>query len=114
MQLGDLITDCPSDAAGQVVRSCVIDHRKVAGGAIFGAFVGAAFNGEDFIASAIAAGAIAIVARPEAQVSGAVHIASDDNWHQWQNIDSRIDAANLACVRPPGGIHWYIGGDDRG
>jgi UDP-N-acetylmuramoyl-L-alanyl-D-glutamate--2,6-diaminopimelate ligase len=32
-------------------------------------------NGEDFIPAAIAAGAIAIVARPEARVEGAVHIA---------------------------------------
>jgi UDP-N-acetylmuramoyl-L-alanyl-D-glutamate--2,6-diaminopimelate ligase len=32
-------------------------------------------NGEDFIADAVAAGAVAVVARPEATVRGAVHIA---------------------------------------
>ena len=36
-------------------------------------FRGAAVNGEDFIPAAIAAGAVAVVARPEAQVAGALH-----------------------------------------
>ena len=57
------------------VTGFAIDNRKVAPGNVFGAFVGNAVNGEDFIAAAIAAGAIAIVARPEAKVVGAVHIA---------------------------------------
>ncbi len=42
---------------------------------MFGAFAGARFNGEDFIPAAVAAGAMAVVARPEARVNGAVHIA---------------------------------------
>ena len=57
------------------VTGFAIDHRKVAAGTVFGAFPGARFNGEDFIADAVKAGAIAIVARPEAAVAGAVHIA---------------------------------------
>lgn len=57
------------------VSGFAIDHRKVADGCIFGAFEGTKVNGEDFIAAAIAAGAIAVVARPEAVVDGAVHIA---------------------------------------
>lgn len=61
-------------AAAQVT-GFAIDHRKVAPGTVFGAFVGARFNGEDFIADAVKAGAIAVVARPEAKVEGAVHIA---------------------------------------
>ena len=52
-----------SDAA---VTGFAIDHRKVAPGTVFGAFEGAAVNGEDFIPAAIAAGAVAVVARPEA------------------------------------------------
>lgn len=60
------------------VTGFAIDHRKVAPGNIFGAFQGAQVNGEDFIDAAIAAGAIAVVARPEAQVSGAVHISSQE------------------------------------
>lgn len=59
------------------VTGFAIDHRKVAPGTVFGAFQGAAVNGEDFIPAAIAAGAVAIVARPEATVEGAVHIAAD-------------------------------------
>ena len=33
------------------------------------------FNGEDFIAAAVARGAVAVIARPEAKVEGALHIA---------------------------------------
>lgn len=75
MRLGQLLTDLDGAAAEQTVTGFAIDHRKIAPGTVFGAFQGAAFNGEDFIDEAIAAGAIAIVARPEAKVSGAVHIA---------------------------------------
>lgn len=60
------------------VTGFAIDNRKVAPGTIFGAFQGATVNGEDFIPAAIAAGAIAVVARAEAQVEGAVHIAADN------------------------------------
>ena len=57
------------------VTGFAIDNRKVAPGNVFGAFAGARVNGETFIADAIAAGAVAVVARPEAVVSGAVHLA---------------------------------------
>ena len=57
------------------VTGCAIDHRKVAPGTVFGAFPGTRVNGEEFIAAAIEAGAIAVVARPEAVVEGALHIA---------------------------------------
>lgn len=60
------------------VTGFAIDHRKVAPGTVFGAFEGARVNGEDFIPAAIAAGAIAVVARPQARVEGAVHIAADN------------------------------------
>ncbi|GGB91241.1 UDP-N-acetylmuramoyl-L-alanyl-D-glutamate--2,6-diaminopimelate ligase [Novosphingobium endophyticum] len=57
------------------VTGFAIDHRKVAPGTVFGAFRGATFNGEDFIAAAINAGAVAVVASPEAKAEGAVHFA---------------------------------------
>jgi UDP-N-acetylmuramoyl-L-alanyl-D-glutamate--2,6-diaminopimelate ligase len=57
------------------VTGFAIDHRKIAPGTVFGAFEGATFNGEDFIDDAIAAGAVAVVTRPEAVVRGAMHIA---------------------------------------
>ena len=60
------------------VTGFAIDHRKVAPGTVFGAFRGAVVNGEDFIPAAIAAGAVAVVARPEANVVGAARIASDE------------------------------------
>ena len=60
------------------VTGFAIDNRKVAPGTVFGAFQGATVNGEDFIPAAIAAGAVAVVTRPEAQVAGAVHIADPE------------------------------------
>ena len=70
MRLGELLKTAgltgESDAA---VTGFAIDHRKVAPGTVFGAFAGERFNGEDFIPAAIEAGAIAIVARPEARHS---------------------------------------------
>jgi UDP-N-acetylmuramoyl-L-alanyl-D-glutamate--2,6-diaminopimelate ligase len=57
------------------ITGFAIDNRKVAKGNVFGAFQGAMRNGEDFIPAAIAAGAAAVVARQEAAVDGALHIA---------------------------------------
>ncbi|ANY20014.1 UDP-N-acetylmuramoyl-L-alanyl-D-glutamate--2,6-diaminopimelate ligase [Tsuneonella dongtanensis] len=65
----------PGPAGGETITGFAIDHRKVAPGTVFGAFEGARVNGEDFIPAAIAAGAVAVVARPEAKVEGALHIA---------------------------------------
>ena len=71
MKLGAL-TGNGEDAA---VTGFAIDHRKVAPGTVFGAFEGTRVNGEDFIPQAVASGAIAVVARPEARVEGVLHIA---------------------------------------
>ena len=60
------------------VTGFAIDNRKVAPGTVFGAFQGSRVNGEDFIPAAIKDGAIAVVARPEAKVEGAIHIADAD------------------------------------
>jgi len=79
MRLADLLAHAgisPTGAGEEAaVTGFAIDHRKVAPGTVFGAFVGERFNGEDFIPAAIAAGALAVVARPEARVEGALHIA---------------------------------------
>ena len=75
MKLGQLVSDADQAFADRIVTGFAIDHRKIAPGTVFGAFEGAAFNGEDFIGAAIAAGAVAVVARPEAMVQGAVHVA---------------------------------------
>lgn len=76
MKLGALAAAAglPLSTGGDApVTGFAIDHRKVAPGTVFGAFQGALVNGEDFIPAAIEAGAIAVVARPEARVKGAVH-----------------------------------------
>lgn len=76
MRLSALLDGSQAVGTDAVVTGFAIDHRKVAPGTVFGAFVGEKFNGEDFIPAAVAAGAVAIVARPEAKVEGAVHIAA--------------------------------------
>jgi UDP-N-acetylmuramoyl-L-alanyl-D-glutamate--2,6-diaminopimelate ligase len=75
VKLGRLVSGADTAFADITVTGFAIDHRKIAPGTVFGAFEGAAFNGEDFIDDAIAAGAVAVVARPEAVVRGAMHIA---------------------------------------
>nr|WP_277923087.1 UDP-N-acetylmuramoyl-L-alanyl-D-glutamate--2,6-diaminopimelate ligase [Sphingomonas sp. CARO-RG-8B-R24-01] len=74
------------------VSGFAIDHRKVAPGTVFGAFQGAAVNGEDFIEAAVAGGAIGIVARPEAQVTGAVHIADANPRRAFARLAARFFA----------------------
>lgn len=61
-----------------LVTGFAIDNRKVAPGTVFGAFEGTQVNGEDFIPAAIQAGAVAVVARPQATVEGAIHIVSEE------------------------------------
>ena len=82
MKLGALAQrasiDLPAGASDAQVTGFAIDHRKVAPGNVFGAFVGAAVNGESFIPAAVAGGAVAVVARVETRVDGALHIAADN------------------------------------
>jgi UDP-N-acetylmuramoyl-L-alanyl-D-glutamate--2,6-diaminopimelate ligase len=83
MRLGSLIEgldvkldiEAPLDAS---VSGFAIDNRKVAPGTVFGAFQGLRVNGEDFIPEAVRAGAVAVVARSEVKVDGAIHIAHDN------------------------------------
>jgi UDP-N-acetylmuramoyl-L-alanyl-D-glutamate--2,6-diaminopimelate ligase len=77
-RLGGLIDGLDKDAAMVEVTGVAIDHRLLAPGTLFGAFRGARFDAESIIPQAVAAGAVAIVARPQAVVTGAVHIASDE------------------------------------
>ncbi len=95
MKLGQLVSGLDGAAAEITVTGFAIDHRKIAPGTVFGAFQGAAFNGEDFIDDAIAAGAVAVVARPEAKVVGAAHIADVVPRRAFANL-----AAKFFCPFP--------------
>ena len=75
---------------GATVTGFAIDHRKVAPGTVFGAFRGTQANGEDFIDAAVAGGAIAVVARAEAQVSGALHIADPEPRRAFARLAARF------------------------
>lgn len=88
MRLEDLVPG----AGDARVTGFAIDHRKVAPGTIFGAFEGARVNGEDFIADAVASGAVAVVARPQARVEGAVHIADRNPRERFAGLAARFFA----------------------
>jgi len=90
MRLSALLDDQALVGTDPAVTGLAIDHRKVAPGTIFGAFVGEKFNGEDFIEAAVEAGAIAIVARPEAKVAGVVHIADANPRRSFAHIAARF------------------------
>ncbi len=78
MKLARLLAETEFDPGAfgeRNVTGFAIDHRKVAPGNVFGAFRGTQVNGEDFVPAAISAGAIAVVARGQAQVAGAAHLA---------------------------------------
>src|SRR3954451_15732997 len=86
MRLRDLAgIDSDSEVTG-----FAIDHRKVAPGTVFGAFRGTRFNGEDFIPAAVASGAIAVVARPEAKAAGAPHIAAPEPRRAFAQLAARF------------------------
>jgi len=86
VKLGRLVSGADMAFADITVTGFAIDHRKIAPGTVFGAFEGATFNGEDFIDDAIAAGAVAVVARPEAVVRGAMHIAEANPRQAFANL----------------------------
>jgi UDP-N-acetylmuramoyl-L-alanyl-D-glutamate--2,6-diaminopimelate ligase len=90
MRLESLIGELAGEAGEARVTGFAIDHRKVAPGNVFGAFQGTAFNGEEFIPAAVDAGAIAVVARPEAAVAGAVHIADANPRGAFADIAARF------------------------
>ncbi|HMJ93271.1 MAG TPA: UDP-N-acetylmuramoyl-L-alanyl-D-glutamate--2,6-diaminopimelate ligase [Allosphingosinicella sp.] len=86
MRLADL-AGIESDSR---VTGFAIDHRKVAPGTVFGAFRGTRFNGEDFIPDAVGAGAIAVVARPEAKVEGAAHVAAPEPRREFARLAAKF------------------------
>ena len=88
MRLGALI----GGDNGPVVTGFAIDHRKVAPGTVFGAFRGSRFDGESFIPDAVAAGAVAVVARAEARVEGAAHVAAADPRRAFAELAARFFA----------------------
>ncbi len=101
MRLANLLPDIEDATADCNITGFAIDHRKVAHGTIFGAFQGAHFNGEDYIAEAIASGAVAIVASPNANVMGVYHIVSDNPRLTFAQIAARFFSpvpAHIAAV----------------
>ncbi|MEQ1509253.1 MAG: UDP-N-acetylmuramoyl-L-alanyl-D-glutamate--2,6-diaminopimelate ligase [Sphingopyxis sp.] len=77
-RLGALVDGLGGKEAALEISGVAIDHRQITSGSLFGAFRGAQFNAEDVIDDAIKVGAVAVIARPEARVSGAVHIKADE------------------------------------
>ena len=93
MKLSEILDGMSHDVGaygGGEVTGFAIDHRKVAPGTVFGAFRGARFNGEDFIDHAVASGAVAIVAAPDAKVEGALHIADAQPRRAFAQVAARF------------------------
>ena len=74
------------------VTGFAIDHRTVERGSVFGAFAGSRFNGEDFIGEAVSRGAVAVVARPEARVDGAEHLADPEPRRRFAQLAAKFFA----------------------
>lgn len=89
------MTDLPASIRDRI-SGFAIDHRKVARGSVFGAFRGSRFDGESVIADAVKAGAVAVVARPEAVVEGALHIADAEPRRSFARL-----AAQFYAPYPP-------------
>ncbi|MBN9787103.1 UDP-N-acetylmuramoyl-L-alanyl-D-glutamate--2,6-diaminopimelate ligase [Pseudonocardia sp. TMWB2A] len=98
MRLSVLAPDVTPLYADANVTGFAIDHRKVAPGTIFGAFKGARVNGEDFIADAVRAGAVAVVASPDVRVEGAAHIADPEPRRRFAALAARFFAPFPATV----------------
>ncbi len=92
MRLGQLIDKDAGVYGDEVVTGFAIDHRKVAPGTVFGAFPGTRVNGESFIPDAVRAGAIAVVARVEAPVQGAAHIAAGEPRRRFAELAAKFFA----------------------
>lgn len=89
-QLAGQLGQDADEAGSATVTGFAIDHRKVAPGNVFGAFEGLRVNGEDFIPAAVAAGAIAVVARPQAEVEGALHLADPQPRRAFARLAARF------------------------
>ena len=92
MKLGALLDRRLNGDEDPIITGFAIDHRKVAPGTVFGAFKGARADGESFIPAAVRAGAVAIVARPEADVTGAVHVADAEPRRAFAGLAARFFA----------------------
>ena len=87
----------PRGADGNVT-GFAIDSRKVAPGTVFGAFRGSKVNGENFIPAAIAAGAVAVIARKEATVEDAIHIAANEPRRAFAHLAAEFFAPAPATI----------------
>ena len=87
-----LLRELAGVASDSTVTGFALDHRKVARGNVFGAFRGSRFNGEDFIAEAVRRGAVAVIARPGAEVDGVPHLAADEPRKLFADLAARFYA----------------------
>jgi UDP-N-acetylmuramoyl-L-alanyl-D-glutamate--2,6-diaminopimelate ligase len=86
------LDDLAGISSDSEVTGFAIDHRKVEHGHVFGAFRGSRCNGEDYIGEAVSRGAVAVVARPEAPVSGAAHLADPEPRRRFAELAARFFA----------------------
>jgi UDP-N-acetylmuramoyl-L-alanyl-D-glutamate--2,6-diaminopimelate ligase len=79
MRLSELI-DRNGDAARIDIRGLSSDSRTVQGGYLFAALAGTHSKGSDFVSQAIAKGAVAVLADPEAEIAERdIYVVTDPN-----------------------------------
>lgn len=79
MRLSELI-DRNGDAARIDIRGLSSDSRTVQGGYLFAALAGTRSKGSDFVSQAIAKGAVAVLADPEAEIAERdIYVVTDPN-----------------------------------
>jgi UDP-N-acetylmuramoyl-L-alanyl-D-glutamate--2,6-diaminopimelate ligase len=79
MRLADLIPSWTGAGADLVVDSLCVDSRQARPGCVYGAFPGSQLDGAQFIPQAVAAGAVAVVAKPGTVVPTGVTFIPADN-----------------------------------
>jgi UDP-N-acetylmuramoyl-L-alanyl-D-glutamate--2,6-diaminopimelate ligase len=86
------LRDLAGVESDSIVTGFALDHRKVAPGNVFGAFRGSRFDGEDFIGDAVRRGAVAVIARTEAEVEGVPHLAAAEPRKLFAELAARFFA----------------------
>ena len=97
MRFSELILDSGEDIE---VRGLCCDSREVEPGFLFAALAGTRADGADFVAEAIARGAVAVLTRPDASVDapGVRVIANPDPRRRLAHIAARFYAAQPRTI----------------
>ena len=98
MTLKELFPDAPDVHGARTVTGLTADSRKVKPGFVFAALKGVAADGHDFIAQAVAAGAIGIVCDRQCETGPAAQIVSGEPRLALAKAAARFFGAQPDCM----------------